>query len=75
MNKILFSFLGAVLAGAICNILFWSTGQLALTFDIRLYNSEEEASRNFLIYLFLFFISVISGSIYGYYIAKKIKQK
>lgn len=75
MNKIIFSFLGAVLGGAICYILFWGTGQLALAFDIRLYNSEDEASRNFLIFLFVFFISVIFGSIYGYYIAKKMKQK
>lgn len=71
MKKIAFPFIGAVLAGIICNVIFWLIGQLALAFDIRLYNSEDEASRNFLIFLVFFSLSVIAGGIYGYFIAKR----
>jgi ABC-type antimicrobial peptide transport system permease subunit len=74
MRKILFSIFGAVLAGIICNILFWVVGRLAIALDIRLFNSEEESSRNFLIFLVIFFISIVAGCIYGYYIANKLNK-
>ena len=47
MRKLLFSSCGAVIAGILCNILFWGAGKLAIIFDIRLYNGEEESARNF----------------------------
>lgn len=75
MKKVIFVFLGAVTAGAICNLLFWGLGRIAIALDIRLYNSEEEAGRNFLIFLVCFFIFIVVGCIYGYYIAKKSENK
>ena len=71
MKKILYSILGAVLGGVVCNILFWGIGQLAILLDIRLYNSEDEASRNFLIFLILFFISVVIGAVIGFLVGKR----
>lgn len=70
MKKILFSLLGAVIAGVICNAIFWGVGHIAVALDIRLYNSEEEASRNFLIFLVSLGIFILAGLIYGYRIAK-----
>ncbi len=74
MRKLLFSACGAVLAGTICNILFWGAGKLALIFDIRLYNSEEESARNFLIFLIVFLLCIVAGGIYGYYRANKFQK-
>ncbi len=74
MKKIIFPFLGAVIAGLICNLLFWGGGRIAVALDIRLYNSEEEASRNFLIFLVSLSIFIIVGLICGYCIAKKSER-
>ena len=74
MKKIFFSFIGAVIAGLICNILFWGAGQVAVALDVRLYNSEEEASRNFVIFLVSLFAFIIFGLISGYQIAKKSEK-
>jgi hypothetical protein len=74
MKKIIFPFLGAVIAGLICNILFWGAGRIAVALDIRLYNSEEEASRNFLIFLVSLSIFIIVGLICGYYMARKSEK-
>lgn len=74
MKKLLFPIIGSVLAGGICNLLFWSTGQLALALNLRLYNSEDEASRNFSIFLICFVVFIIFGAIYGYWIAKKSEK-
>ena len=74
MKKIFYSFIGAVIAGLMCNILFWGAGQVAVALDVRLYNSEEEASRNFLIFLVLLFAFIVIGSISGYQIAKKSEK-
>jgi len=71
MKKIIFPLLGAFIAGLICNIIFWGIGRIAVALDIRLYNSEEEASRNFLIFLVAFSIFIVVGLIFGYYMAKK----
>jgi len=74
MKKILYSFIGAIIAGLICNILFWGAGQIAVALDVRLYNSEEEASRNFVIFLVSLFIFIICGLTSGYRIAKKSEK-
>lgn len=74
MKKILFSFIGAVIAGLICNILFWGVGKIAVALDVRLYNSEEEASRNFVIFLVSLFVFISVGLISGYLIAKKSEK-
>jgi cell division protein FtsX len=74
MKKIFFSFIGAVIAGLICNTLFWGAGQVAVALDVRLYNSEEEASRNFVIFLVSLFVFIIFGLISGYQIAKKSEK-
>jgi hypothetical protein len=74
MKKIIFPFLGAVIAGLICNVLFWGAGRIAVALDIRLYNSEEEASRNFLIFLVSLSIFIIVGLIGGYYMAKRSER-
>lgn len=74
MRKLLFSSCGAVLAGILCNILFWGAGKLAIILDIRLYNGEEESARNFLIFLFAFLTSIIAGGIYGFYLANNFKK-
>ncbi|MCP4486461.1 MAG: hypothetical protein GY820_03945 [Gammaproteobacteria bacterium] len=71
MRKIIYSIIGAVLGGIACNVLFWGIGQLAILLDIRLYNSEDEASRNFLIFLIMFFISVIGGAVIGFIVGKR----
>lgn len=71
MKKILFSILGAIIGGITCNLLVWGVGQLAILLDIRLFNSEDEASRNFLIFLIMFLISIIVGAIVGYIIGKR----
>ena len=74
MKRIIFSILGGLIGGLLCNIIFWLIGKAAVTFDIRLYNSEEEASRNFTVFLVCFVLFVILGFIYGFYRAKKAKQ-
>lgn len=74
MKKIFFSFIGAVIAGLICNILFWGAGQIAVALDVRLYNSEEEASRNFVIFLVSLFLFMLFGLVSGYHIAKKSEK-
>lgn len=74
MKKIIYPFFGAVIAGLICNIIFWGVGRIAVVLDIRLYNSEEEASRNFLIFLVSFFIFIVVGLVLGYYMAKKTEK-
>ncbi|MDF3012913.1 MAG: hypothetical protein K0Q78_1117 [Cellvibrio sp.] len=74
MKRIVFPILGAVIGGVLCNIIFWLIGKAAVTFDIRLYNSEEEASRNFTVFLVCFVLFVILGFIYGFYRAKKANQ-
>lgn len=71
MKKTIYSVLGAIIAGVICNILFWGVGRISVALDIRLYNSEDEASRNFLIFLVFFGIFILVGSVYGYYLARK----
>jgi phosphotransferase system glucose/maltose/N-acetylglucosamine-specific IIC component len=75
MKKVMFSLVGALVAGAICSIMFWCIGRVALVFDIALYNNEEEASRNFLIFLICLFLFVIAGCIYGYRKASKSEDK
>lgn len=74
MKKIFYSFIGAVIAGLMCNILFWGAGQVAVALDVRLYNSEEEASRNFVFFLVSLFVFIIFGLISGYQIAKKSEK-
>lgn len=71
MKKILFSVLGAVIGGLLCHIIFWLIGKAAIALDIRLYNSEEEASRNFTVFLVCFTLFVVLGFVYGFYRAKK----
>lgn len=74
MKKIIYPFIGAAIAGLICNILFWGAGRIAVALDIRLYNSEEEASRNFLIFLVSIFVFILVGLIAGYRMAKKAER-
>jgi ABC-type antimicrobial peptide transport system permease subunit len=74
MKRITFSILGGLIGGLLCNIIFWLIGKAAVTFDIRLYNSEEEAGRNFAVFLVCFVLFVILGFIYGFYRAKKANQ-
>lgn len=74
MKKIIFPVLGAVIGGLVCNILFWGAGRIAVALDIRLYNSEEEASRNFLIFLVSMSVFIFVGLIAGYCIAKKSER-
>lgn len=74
MKKIFYSFIGAVIAGLICNILFLGIGKIAVALDVRLYNSEEEASRNFVIFLVSLLVFIICGLISGYRIAKKSEK-
>lgn len=71
MKKIVYPFLGAIVAGLMCNVIFWGTGRIAVALDVRLYNSEEEASRNFLIFLVSLFIFIFIGLVCGYCMAKK----
>ena len=40
-EKIIFSFLGAVIGGLICSILFWSVGSIAVALDIRLITAKK----------------------------------
>ncbi|PUA27003.1 MAG: hypothetical protein B0W54_19410 [Cellvibrio sp. 79] len=75
MKRILFPVLGAAIGGLFCHITFWLISKLAVTFDIRLYNSEEEASRNFTVFLVCFALFVVSGFVYGFYRAKKHSSK
>lgn len=71
MKKFLYCLLGIIIGGIACNLLFFAISKLALAFDLRLFNGEEEASRNFLIFLILFFVFIIGGGIKGYLIGKK----
>ena len=74
MKKITYPFIGAVIAGLVCNIFFWGAGRIAVALDIRLYNSEEEASRNFLIFLVSISAFILVGLIAGYRMAKKAER-
>lgn len=74
MKKIVYPFIGAVIAALVCNILFWGAGRIAVALDIRLYNSEEEASRNFLIFLVTISVFILVGLIAGYRMAKKAER-
>ena len=65
-QKILFSFLGALISGTLCVGIIWLLGAL---FD-PLYQSEDESTRNFKIFLFAFLISVIAGAVLGCMLAK-----
>ncbi len=71
MKKYLYSLLGAIIGGVICNVIFFAIGKLAIAFNLRLFNSEEEASRNFVIFLVLFSIFVITGGVKGFFVGKK----
>jgi len=73
MKRIIFPMLGAVVGGLLCHMIFWLIGKAAVAFDIRLYNSEEEASRNFTVFLVCFALFVVLGFIYGLYRTKRIK--
>lgn len=74
MKKVVFPFLGAIIAGLICNLLFWGAGRIAVALGIRLYSGEEEASRNFLIFLASLSVFMFVGLVCGYYIAKKSER-
>ncbi len=71
MKKYLYSLLGAIIGGVICNVIFFTIGKLAIAFDLRLFDSEEEALRNFVIFLVLFLIFVITGGVKGFFVGKK----
>jgi hypothetical protein len=74
VKKIAYPFLGAIIACLICNVLFLGAGRIAVALGIRLYNSEEEASRNFLILGVSLSIFIFFGFFYGYLKAKKSKK-
>ena len=75
MKKYLYSLFGTVIGGVICNLLFYGIGKIAIVLDLRLFNSEEEASRNFVIFLIFFLLSIIAGGIKGYYLGKKRMER
>lgn len=74
MKSVMYSFLGAVVGALMCNALFWAIGQAAILLDVRLYKSEDEASRNFLVFLFIFAVSVVGGAVAGYRLSKRNRQ-
>lgn len=62
MKRALFSLLGGVLAGAACIALTYAAGWLFGP----LYRGEDESSRNFVIFLWVFAGFVIAGVIMGF---------
>jgi len=68
MKKILYPILGAVLLGGICIAFAWVLGALFGP----LYQGEEESTRNFKIFLYVFFACVLGGGISGYFFAKRM---
>ncbi len=70
MKKYLYSLLGTIIGGVICNVIFFAIGKLAIAFNLSLFN-REEASRNFVIFLVLFSIFVITGGVKGFFVGKK----
>ncbi|ARU28175.1 hypothetical protein [Cellvibrio sp. PSBB006] len=70
MKRILFSLLGGLVAGGLCIGVTWIIGALWGP----LYQGEDESTRNFKIFLVIFFMSVCAGAIFGF-IAGKEKTK
>ena len=66
MKKILLPIVGAIAGGVICNLLFWLLGRLAIFFDLRLYDGEQESSRNFIIFLIVLILFILIGAFWGY---------
>ncbi len=66
--------MGAILGGVLCNLIFYLIGKIAVAADFRLFNSEEEASRNFVIFLVLLAVFILLGGVKGYFVAKKSKM-
>lgn len=70
MKRTLFSLLGALIAGGLCVGVTWTIGALWGP----LYQGEDESTRNFKIFLVVFFVFVCAGAIFGF-IAGKEKTK
>lgn len=67
MKKILYPIIGAVLLGGICIALTWILGTLFGP----LYQGEEESTRNFKIFLYVFIACALGGAVSGYFFAKR----
>lgn len=65
MKKYLGAILGAIFAAIVVYAIAWLAGH----FFGPLYNGEDEATRNFKIFLFIFVASVIGGGIIGFRIS------
>lgn len=74
MKKVIFPIIGAIFGGALCNLIFYLIGKIAVAADFRLFNSEEEASRNFVVFLVVLVVFILLGGIKGYFISKKQKN-
>lgn len=71
MKRMLFSFLGALVAGALCVGAAWIIGALWGP----LYQGEEESTRNFKIFLVVFLLSVCAGGLFGFIVGRKATSK
>ncbi|MBB3170155.1 hypothetical protein [Simiduia aestuariiviva] len=61
MKKVAYMLLGAIIGGAFCVSFAWLIGH----FFGPLFNSEEESTRNFKVFLMAFGVSLIAGGIAG----------
>lgn len=67
MSKFLYSFVGAVLFGAVCIGVAWLIGAMFGP----LYEGEEESTRNFKIFLLVFLASIVAGAVSGFIYGKR----
>lgn len=67
MKKIIYSLVGAILFGFLAIAIAWG---LAAIFG-PLYQSEDESTRNFKIFMLAFLVFVILGAAFGYRFSKK----
>lgn len=67
MRRIVYSFFGSFFLAVTCVGIFWIAGSLFGP----LYQNEDEANRNFGIFVFAFILSIIIGGYLGFKIATK----
>ena len=69
MKKICFTLIGAFLGAFLCVGITWAVGQI---FG-QLYHGEDEANRNFGIFMFAFLIFLFAGGFLGFWFSLRKK--
>lgn len=71
MRSWIFSLIGALIGGCLCVVLAWGIGAMFGP----LYDSEDEAIRNFKIFLGCFVVFILLGGVAGFRAGKKTNKR